>query len=141
MEPSRGGAPNFELPPMPPSPEGEGKQEQAAEAPPAQPETVGKQAPKPALPVIPDDSPVVDQPVTALPSQDLPAPVMTDPKSIADDTERIEQEWVDKAKNIIARTQDDPYLQKDQMSKFKAEYIQKRFNKTIKTEKADEAAI
>lgn len=136
MEPNRGGVPNFELPPVPASPEGEAGQEQAAEAPAAAPEAAGKQAPKPALPAFPDDIPAVDQPVIALPPQDQSAPVRTDPKSIADDTDRIEQEWVDKAKNIIARTRDDPYLQKDQMSKIKAEYIQKRFNKTIKTDEA-----
>jgi hypothetical protein len=64
------------------------------------------------------------------------APVHVDPKAAAQDSDRIEQEWVDKAKAIIQRTQDDPYLQKDQMSRIKAEYIQKRFNKTIKTDEA-----
>lgn len=137
MEPNRGGAPNFELPPVPAGPEGQPAREHAAEAPPARPETGGKQPPRAApQPIIPDDIPAVDQPVIAVPPDDVTTPVLTDPQSIADDSERIEQEWVDKAKNIIARTQDDPYLQKDQMSKIKAEYIQKRFNKTIKTDEA-----
>lgn len=137
MEPNRGGAPiNFELPAQPPSPEDEVGQEQTAEAPPARPEQAGKQTKQPALPVIPDDIPTVDQPVIAAPPQDVTKPVPTDPKSIADDAERIEREWVDKVKNIIAQTQDDPHLQKEQMSKVKAEYIQKRFNKTIKTDEA-----
>jgi hypothetical protein len=137
MESNRGEAPaNFELPPQPPSPEGEQRQEQAVEAPAARPETTGNRPQAPALPVIPDDIPAVDQPVIAVPPQDVTTPVVTDPKAVAEDTDRIEQEWVDKAKAIISRTHSDPFLQKDQMSKIKAEYIQKRFNKTIKTDEA-----
>lgn len=52
----------------------------------------------------------------------------------ADDTDRIEKEWVDKAKTVIEHTKDDPYEQKNKMSRVKADYIQKRFNKTIKAE-------
>ena len=51
----------------------------------------------------------------------------------ASDNDRIEKEWIDKAKDIVAKNQDDPFEQKEAMSKVKAEYIQKRFNKTIKT--------
>jgi hypothetical protein len=137
MEPHGGGAPNFEGT-GPPAPENLPGQEQTAEAPPARPEQVGKRPPTPALPTVPDDLPVADQPVIAAPSQNAAAPIPTDPKAIAADTDNIEREWVDKVKNIIAHTQDDPHLQKEQMSRIKAEYIQKRFNKTIKT---DEAAV
>jgi hypothetical protein len=49
----------------------------------------------------------------------------------AKDSDRIEKQWVDKAKTIVAHTQDDPYKQKHALSKFKADYIKKRFNKTI----------
>ncbi len=86
--------------------------------------------------MIPDDIPAVDQPVIALPPQDTATPIITDPKAVAEDADRIEQEWVDKAKAIIGRTHSDPFLRKDQVSKMKAEYIQKRFNKTIKTDEA-----
>lgn len=127
---------NFELPPQPPSPEGERQQEQAAEVPPARPEQAGKQPPQPVLPAIPQDIPAVEQPVIAAPPQDVTVPVPLDPKDLASDTDRIEREWVDKVKNVIASTQDDPYAQKDEMSKVKADYIQKRFNKTIKTDEA-----
>lgn len=137
MKPQGGDAPNFELN-LPPAPESLPGQDQQPEAPPARPEQTAKQPPQPALPVVPDDIPTVDQPVIALPVQDTPAPIPTDPKAIAADTDHIEREWVDKVKNIISHTQDDPHLQKEQMSRIKAEYIQKRFNKTIKT--TDEAA-
>jgi hypothetical protein len=134
MEENRA-APNFELN-LPPSPESEQGQERQAEAPPARPEQSGNQPKQPALPAIPDDIPAADQPVIGAPSQDVTTPIPVDPKAIAHDTDRIEKEWVDKVKNIMAKTHDDPFLQKDQMSKVKAEYIQKRFNKTIKTDEA-----
>jgi hypothetical protein len=137
MNPNRGEAPaNFELPEQPPSPESDQGQERSVEAPAARPETTGSRPQQPALPVIPDDIPAVDQPVIAAPPQDVATPIITDPKAVAQDTDRIEQEWVDKAKAIISRTHSDPYLRKDQVSKMKAEYIQKRFNKTIKTDEA-----
>lgn len=133
MEPNRVGGPNFELPAQPSAPESQQGQERPAEAPPARPEQAAKQ---PALPAVPDDIPVADQPVIAAPPQDVTPPIPTDPKAVAADTDHIEQEWVDKVKTIVARTQDDPHLQKEQMSRIKAEYIQKRFNKTIKTDEA-----
>jgi hypothetical protein len=52
----------------------------------------------------------------------------------AQDTDLIEKQWVDRAKAIVAQTQDDPYRQNNEMSKMKADYIKKRFNKTIPME-------
>lgn len=51
---------------------------------------------------------------------------------IADDVDVMEKEWVNKAKAIVERTRDDPRLQKDELAKFKAEYIQNRFHKEVK---------
>jgi hypothetical protein len=138
MEPNREGPQhNFELPPQPESLEGEDKrQEKGVEGPAAPQEQAGKQAPAPALPVIPDDIPAALPPVIAVPVQDGDSAALPVSAHPAGDIERIEPVWVDKAKEIIARTHDDPYLQKDQMSKVKAEYIQKRFNKQIKTDEA-----
>lgn len=51
---------------------------------------------------------------------------------IADDVDLIEKEWVDKAKEIVAQTAHDPYLQNKEMNKVKAEYLKKRYNKDIK---------
>ena len=135
MEPQGGGAPNFEVN-IQPSPEAQPNQESQVEAPPSRPEQAAKQPAQPALPAIPDDIPAADPPVIGASTQDDTIPIKTDPHATADDTERIEREWVDKVKNIIAHTQDDPHLQKEQMSRIKAEYIQKRFNKTIKTDEA-----
>jgi hypothetical protein len=51
---------------------------------------------------------------------------------IADDADLIEKEWVEKAKEIVARTSNDPFMQNIEMNKVKADYIKKRYNKDIK---------
>lgn len=56
-----------------------------------------------------------------------------DAPEIADDNDLIEKEWVSKAKEIIEKTKDDPHQQSDVLTLFKADYIKKRYNKTIKT--------
>jgi hypothetical protein len=130
------GSPSFEIPPAP-SPEGEAQHEHAVEAPAAQPETVGKQAPKPVpLPPVPDDVPAVDQPVIAAPPADATVPMATSSHAPASDTDRIEPVWVNRIRDTVARTHDDPYIQSSEMSKIKAEYNLKRFNKQIKTDEA-----
>lgn len=124
------------MPPQPPSPEqGEQGQEQAIEAPPARQEQVGKQAPKPALPAIPDDIHAADQPVIAVPPAAAPA-IPDDPHATAADTDNMEKVWRDKTDNVLARTQDDPHQRTVDMSKVKAEYNLKRFNKQIKSDEA-----
>jgi hypothetical protein len=50
----------------------------------------------------------------------------------ADDKDLIEKEWVTKAKAIVERTREDPYKQSEELSLLKADYLQKRYNKTIK---------
>ncbi|HET9721694.1 MAG TPA: hypothetical protein VFP32_01540 [Candidatus Saccharimonadales bacterium] len=135
---SRGEGPGLELPPQPEHHLELDKngQEQGREAAPARQEQTAKQPPQPVLPAI-QDIPAVDQPVIAVPAQDVTAPVSaSDPHSHAADGDHIESQWIEKAKAVIAQTQDDPFAQKSQMSKVKAEYIQKRFGKQIKTDEA-----
>jgi hypothetical protein len=51
---------------------------------------------------------------------------------IADDADLIEKEWVSKAKAIVEQTKHDPYQQNQAMTKVKAEYLKKRYNKDLK---------
>src|SRR5258708_40197568 len=44
----------------------------------------------------------------------------------------IDQEWVDRAMEIVERTNTDPYLQSREISKIKAQYIKARYSKEIK---------
>ncbi len=50
----------------------------------------------------------------------------------ADDSDVIEKEWVTKAKVIVDKTRNNPSEQSNELSKFKAEYLKKRFNKEAK---------
>lgn len=50
----------------------------------------------------------------------------------SDDSDLIEKEWVNKAKQIVERTRDDPYKQSEELTVVKADYLKKRYNKTIK---------
>ena len=51
---------------------------------------------------------------------------------VSDDGDLIEKEWVSKAKQIVERTRDDPFKQTEELTVFKADYMQKRYGKTIK---------
>lgn len=51
------------------------------------------------------------------------------------DDDLIEKEWVDKAKRIVEQTRSDPHRQSEELTLVKADYMKKRYNKTIKVEK------
>ena len=103
-----------------------------------------------AVPQTPNSVPVQPQPLnsTSLPAvNSQPAPlapgstlqqsvnpsiVAQDSPSVAEDSDLIEKEWVDKAKNIVEKTRNDPHLQNQKINQMKAEYIKKRYNKDIK---------
>lgn len=85
--------------------------------------------------------PAVDPGSLAVPSQtgaasftqaDNPPGATSQAVTNDNDDNEFEQEWVDRAKNIILRTRDDPHTQKNELSKIKAEYIERRFSKKIK---------
>lgn len=50
----------------------------------------------------------------------------------ADDGDLIEKEWVAKAKQIVEHNREDPYEQSKQLTEVKVDYLQKRYNKTVK---------
>lgn len=92
------------------------------------------QAVEAGLPTAPPpvQQPVYHQAAQAAPAQGLP--ITSDPTVpvMADDTDLIEKEWVLKAKEIVARTSQDPYQQNKEVEKIKADYMKKRYNKDIK---------
>jgi hypothetical protein len=74
---------------------------------------------------LPASTPAVTPPVNGA--------VMTQSSTLpADDGDLIEKEWVTKAKQIVERTRDDPYKQSEDLTLFKADYMRKRYGKTIK---------
>lgn len=128
--------PQFELPPQQ-APEQASESEQVIERqrPARQEAGVGKKAPQPGSTATPDDAvaPVItdfsDEPTKPI----KPVSPATSDLTAAD-ADLIEKQWIDRAKTVAAKTRDDPHLQKSEMSKVKADYIQKRFHKTIKTD-------
>lgn len=53
----------------------------------------------------------------------------------AEDTDTdFDEEWIGKAREVISRTVDDPYLQSKELGKLKAQYIKLRYNKDIKVD-------
>ena len=97
-----------------------------------------------ARPSTPETNRSPSQPAIALPPASPPAAPVDDtavaPLATADDVtpsnggDKIEKQWIEKAKSIITQTKEDPHAQKQEMSRVKAQYIQKRFNKTIKVD-------
>lgn len=66
------------------------------------------------------------------PAQVADDSAQTNSPLIADDVDVIEKEWVDKAKQIVNQTKSDPHLQEKEVGKLQADYLAKRYNKTIK---------
>lgn len=50
----------------------------------------------------------------------------------ANDTDLIEKEWVQVLQEIVSHTSEDPYTQQNEISKLKADYMKKRYNRDVK---------
>lgn len=50
---------------------------------------------------------------------------------VAADEDLIEKQWVDSAKRIIKETRDDPYQQGEALSRLQADYLQKRYGRSV----------
>ena len=123
--------------PMPPMQTGEGfpslppletgiekgaeRHEQAAEA--------GAQAADAATIAAPVAQPQVQQVLIAQP-QPVQAPTSNSPL-VAADEELIEKEWVDKAKEILAHTKDDPHTRTQKVNELQRDYLQKRYGRAL----------
>jgi hypothetical protein len=82
-----------------------------------------------------------DDQTSTTPPLSLQAPIAADPSvqgmvsalpTEAQDTDLIEKEWVEKAKQIVESTSENPFVQQQELSKMKADYMKKRYNKDIK---------
>lgn len=77
----------------------------------------------PQLPTLP--APVVNDTTQVPPIVDPTSP------SVAADDDLIEKEWVDRAKQIIASTKDDPYRREQEVKKLQLDYVRKRYGREI----------
>lgn len=93
--------------------------------------------------VLPSIQQPQDQPLSVPPpmsgSDDVSSPDQTVPDSRAliqipdeaGDSDLIEKEWVLKAKQIVDHTSEDPFTQQQELSKMKADYLKKRYNRDL----------
>lgn len=103
------------------------------------PEQVGERAPEREQQMkTVDRAPVVPQPPVAAMPMPVPAaaptsstPMVPDTPALANDDDLIEKEWVDKAKQIIAQTRNDPYRREQEVSRLQADYLFKRYGKEL----------
>ena len=108
---------------------------QSAEQLPAAPERVAR-AGAVAPPITPAaQTPISLPPVAKDEKSDVTTTTITNDLQVTDDGDLIEKEWVDKAKQIVERNRDDPHKQSEQLTEVRADYMKKRYNKIIKTNK------
>ena len=75
-----------------------------------------------ALPTVMAPPPAGGQ-VSAVPQDDSPM--------VAADDDLIEKEWVDKVKDVINKTKDNPHARENSIKKLQIEYVKKRYGKII----------
>lgn len=135
MDPSVNQAPDIgpvrpeAAPPQQQTPEKPNEQAGAVERAPTQPERGVEKANHSeqqiaAAPAAPSPATV---PAIPLPPV-LPAGIKDDDTpAIAQDVDLIEKEWVNKAKEVIANTKNDPHAQEAAFEKLQSEYLKKRY--------------
>lgn len=90
--------------------------------------------PEPANPAVPPAPFTLPDSVAATQAAPAATQASTDGPQLADDGDLIEKEWVAQVKHIISTTGNDPFEQSQQIARLKADYMQKRYGKVIKTE-------
>ncbi|HET6622707.1 MAG TPA: hypothetical protein VFG56_02115 [Candidatus Saccharimonadales bacterium] len=75
--------------------------------------------------------PAIQQPAKADNDAQTKSTLDDNPIAAGDD-DLIEKEWVDKAKQIISETKDDPYAQEKAVNQLQADYLKKRYGRTVK---------
>lgn len=80
---------------------------------------------------------VADAASLSAPAMSTPTPIVNnndDSSStplVADDSDLIEKEWVDRAKKIVQETQADPAKREQQISSLQKDYLRKRYGKEL----------
>jgi hypothetical protein len=98
----------------------------------------GMPLPSQASPVSsPQSAPVAPAAVQIPPQQSNPLAATATPvqeSAQVDDESSLDKEWVAKAREVVERTHGDPYLEANELSRVKAQYIKVRYNKDIKVD-------
>jgi len=134
MNPKGGEAPSFEAPSYGGVEQVSQDQETAHEAI-ATPESAPST--QPTAPPIDQQSVMIPDtaaPVIPIPTDDSSSVVVS--QSPQHNSDKLDKHWLERTKNTIVETKDDPFKQKNEVSKIQAEYIEKRFNKKLKVDDA-----
>jgi len=103
------------------------------------------QPPAQAMPAMPEPAPATAITTPPQPAGPSPAPLPTasDPQistsdagqsagPVDDNDTAFDEEWVNRAREVVSKTKTDPFTQSQELSKLKAQYIKLRYNKDIK---------
>jgi hypothetical protein len=85
-------------------------------------------------PLAPSTAQMQPQPQPAIvPSAPISATDVQGAANSDDEASGIDEEWVNKAREVVERTHTDPYVQSRELGRVKAQYIKAKYNKNIKT--------
>lgn len=84
----------------------------------------------PMPPQAPVQIPSVVMPTPSMPIADDSATQSSNPIS-ANDDDVIEKEWVDRAKQVLAQTREDPYQREKAIGELQRDYLMKRYGKQL----------
>lgn len=130
-----GQSPSFELPKPQPPEHQEAIVESSKEHFTQSPEAKGHPAPMQHQPLaITTQSTPIPSPLLHDDNIAIATPPTTVGIQAHGNAELIDKVWVEKAKQVIKQTKNDPYKQNKQLSHVKAEYLKVEFNKDIKAE-------
>ena len=101
---------------------------------PSQPEAIDKDS-QVVLPHIQDDERDDNPPQASHAQQPSGTQSQGVSPAVADDLDVIEKAWVDRAKQIIKDTRDDPRAQEEQFEQLQIEYHKKRYGRDIKAKR------
>ena len=68
---------------------------------------------------------------TAPISNAAPPPQAPDDRPSSEGAEALDQEWVNKAKDIVEQTKGDPFTRSRELNKVRAGYLKARYNKEL----------
>lgn len=76
-------------------------------------------------------SPILPSPIVLTDQSSVVAPAGAAGPTIAADEDLIEKEWVDRAKKIVAETQNDPHQREEAINQLQRDYLKKRYGREM----------
>lgn len=89
----------------------------------------------PTAAAIPQSQPqgAMPQPAFTIPAEHAGTPSQAAPADDAE-TSDLDQDWINKARDLVEKTKNDPFAQAQELNKLKSGYLKVRYNKEIKVD-------